>query len=145
MVCRRAEACWRMLTEPEHTRMSDVAAVFFEDCRDRHFTGELDTPTALVAQLGEGMGDCESPSVARVFELAEQRRAERAAAAAPPLGQLWIRALYRIIMLRKCSWEAVLSDVRLLRVMRSAFACGACWLDTGSQIRQQRLHAQFLF
>ena len=28
MVRRRAEACWKMLTEPEHTCMSDVDAVF---------------------------------------------------------------------------------------------------------------------
>ncbi len=28
MVRRRAEACWRMLTEPQHTDMADVGAVF---------------------------------------------------------------------------------------------------------------------
>ncbi len=58
--------------------MSDVDAVFFEDCRDRYFTGAADTPSVLAAEPGEGMGDCKSPSVARVFELAVQRRAERA-------------------------------------------------------------------
>lgn len=78
MVRRRAEACWRMLTSPEDTCMSDVDAVFFEDCRDRYFTGAADTPSVLAAEPGEGMGDCKSPSVARVFELAVQRCAERA-------------------------------------------------------------------
>lgn len=34
MVRRRANACWKMLTDPEHTSMADIAAVFFEDCRD---------------------------------------------------------------------------------------------------------------
>ena len=75
---RRAEACWRMLTEPERTCMPDVDSVFFRDCRDRYFM----TPPAHAFELGEGMQEGESPSVARVFALAAQRRAERAAAAA---------------------------------------------------------------
>ena len=90
MVRRRAEACWRMLTAPEDTCMSDVDAVFFEDCRDRYFAGAAagDTASVLAAELGEGMGDCSSPLVARVFELAiaAQRRAERAERPAGPEG-----------------------------------------------------------
>ena len=81
MVRRRAEACWKMLTEPKNTCMPNVDAVFFKDCLDRYFTGSLETPSAQAPELGEGMEDCESPSVARVFQLAEQRCAARAAPA----------------------------------------------------------------
>ena len=67
--------------------MSCGDTVFFADCLDRYFTGSLDTPSAQAPELGEGVEDCASPSVARVSELAAQRQAERAAAAAAPLSE----------------------------------------------------------
>ena len=37
MVRSCANACWRMLTDPEQTSMADIAAVFFEDCSERYY------------------------------------------------------------------------------------------------------------
>ena len=36
MVRKRAEACWRMLTDPQRATISDIDAVFFED-KDRYY------------------------------------------------------------------------------------------------------------
>ena len=73
--------------------------------------------------LCRGSGaDRKSPSVARVFQLAEQRRAERVAEQAAERGP------HCNIMLRGCSWEALLSDVRFVRVHAQCL----CWLDSGA-------------
>lgn len=49
MVRRRAEASWRMLTEPEHTDLSDIGAVFFEDYRDMYYSEQAEQETAMAA------------------------------------------------------------------------------------------------
>ena len=86
MVRRRAEACWRMLTDPKSMGITDVSAVFFEYCRDRYSQGEAAVESGVAASAAaepcDASSDGSSPSVARVFELAGQRRARRAAAAA---------------------------------------------------------------
>ena len=59
MVIRPAEACWRMLTDPEHTSITDVNVVFFEDCKDRYFHGGAPaaTPSLHASQWGEDLAD----------------------------------------------------------------------------------------
>ena len=73
MVRRRANACWKMLTDPEHTSAADIAAVFFEDCRERYYMHATDPPSpddVAAVPCGEGP----SPAVTRVFEMAARRR-----------------------------------------------------------------------
>ncbi len=45
MVRRRADACWKMLTDPERTSIADISAVFFEDCRERYYIHVTDPPS----------------------------------------------------------------------------------------------------
>ena len=78
MVRRRADACWKMLTDPEHVSMRDVGAVFFEDCRERYYT-DVTTLPSYDGDSDDGTATVVSPSVAKVFYAAAQRRAVRAA------------------------------------------------------------------
>ena len=90
MVRKRAEACWRMLTDPQHTSMADVDAMFFMDVRYRHFEGAIpqDPTPPVPAELGESVQHdvpvvpVGSPSVACVFALADEREARRVTAEA---------------------------------------------------------------
>ena len=58
MVRRRALSCWKMLTDPQSCVMSDVDAVFFEDCRDRYFHDAIGQ-SVHAFELGEVQPDPE--------------------------------------------------------------------------------------
>ena len=105
--------------------MSDVDAVFFEDCRDRYFARAAagDTPSVFAAELGEGMGDCSSPSVARCLSLQRSAvRRGRSGLRAP-------RARHCSIVFLGRALETMLSDVHLATV--HVGACGAVWVLVG--------------
>jgi len=78
MVRRRANACWKMLTDPEHVSMKDVSAVFFEDCRERYYMEVVDPPSCD-GDSQDGVVDAPSPGVAKVFNIAAERRVTAAA------------------------------------------------------------------
>ena len=73
MVRRRADACWKMLTDAEHTSAADFAVVFFEDCRERYYIHVNDPPSPDDVS-GMHFDDTPSPSVTKVFEVAARRR-----------------------------------------------------------------------
>ena len=73
MVRRRADACWKMLTEAEHTVMADIAAVFFEDVRERYYM-HVGDPPAPDDSSDLRFDQAPSPAVTKVFKMAAQRR-----------------------------------------------------------------------
>ena len=79
-----------------------------------------------------------SPSIARVFQLAEHRRAERVAEQAAERGS----ALQYPVA--GCSWEAVLYDVRFVRVHARCLWWGVL-AGEWSLIRKHGLHPQLLY
>ena len=110
MVSRRADAAWRMLTEPHRTDIQDIGAVFFEDCRDRYFTQPPEDQDAAGETPAEEPGSDRpqqaalSDAAAKVLRIAELRCAQQAQEAdktdeapqytceGPPLGQSSVSA-----------------------------------------------------
>ena len=60
MVRKRAEACWRMLTDPQYTSIAAIDAVFFEE-KDRYYH-EIHSREICSANM-----PIVSPSVTHIF------------------------------------------------------------------------------
>ena len=78
MVFGRAEACWKMLTNPQETNMMDVHLVFFEESKFRYTHGP--TPDVTPAEDAEMHAAGTNTSMAaKVMKMAAQRATDRAA------------------------------------------------------------------